>query len=119
MIVPDYDTYNTDTELGNVDIYGGKLNFTSATIQANLGRRVRRLEWDGIASDGEAPFVFYIPEGKWVYTRMPLNNTILSSPRLGFLAKYNSEAKIAPYTPNKEDREALDWYVVDPDEDLQ
>ncbi len=116
--MPDLDTFNTDTELGSVDIYGGKLNFASSIIQTNLGRRVRRLDWDAEPSKSEAPFVFFIPDGKWVYTKMPLNNVILSSPRLGFLAKYHVNGSVGPYIPTMEDRSAVDWYVVDPDEDL-
>lgn len=114
----DFDTYNTDTQLGCVDIYSDKLNFTSAHLQANLAKRVRRLIWDEQPSVREAPFIFFIPEKKWTYTGLPLNNIILSAPRAGFLVKYTNKGIIEPYFPTKEDKETSDWYVVDPDEDL-
>lgn len=116
--MPDIDTFHSDEEISSVDIYNAKFNYFQAVTQANLGRRIRRYAWNNTDTNYEDPFVFYVPNNKWDFSGLKLNNFIKGLPRGGFLAKYTKVNTILPYFPGSEDMKAKDWYVVNPDEDL-
>ena len=96
------------------DIYNNSLPFATAMTQTRLGRRVTRSCW----FDTDTKYLFYLPAEKWRCHGIHLGGAERVCRPQGFLVRMDRNQTAGPYFPTQEDREATDWLVIDPDQNI-